>query len=241
MGSMIRACYGLLFCLLVVLTIRAQDNSTLTIPYRSADVLVDGFLSDWKDVPAVLLDPAATGVKVAGVPAGDYATTTLKAFWDKTGLYLAIDWRDDIWDIRQIKRSEAVFVASDGRRRDKMFLHDNLLFRLRSKNYNYLFWISPRAGERGPYYWQRLQRGGKFLERATHIPVVTPRERDGQATLEIMLTWDQLGLNPKQIRKKGFRALVTLADSDSPELSVEGKLDRVGRLDWAGLVHLGDE
>ena len=212
----------------------------MTIPYRSEEVLVDGFLTDWKNVPSLHLDPTARGVKVEGVPVGEYASAILKAFWDETGLYLAVDWRDDIWDVRQIKRSEAVYVAGDGRRRDRMLLYDNLLFRLRSKNYNYILWISPRVGDRGPYFWQRLQRGGKFLERATHVPVVIPRETDGKVTLEILLSWDQLGLNPKKIRKKGLRALVTLADSDSPEMSAEAKLDRVGRLDWVGLVQLDD-
>lgn len=240
MSYMRRACYGLPFCFFLMLAAWAGDNSNLTIPYRSEEVLVDGFLTDWKDVPPLHLDPTARGVKVKGVPVGEYASATIKAFWDEYGLYLSVDWRDDIWDVRQIKRSEAMYVASDGRRRNRMFLHDNILFRLRSKNYNYLLWISPRAGDRGPYFWQRLQQGKKFLEQATHVPVVTPRENDGKATLEILLSWNQLGLNPKKIREKGFWALVTLADSDSPEIPAEAKLDRVGRLDWVGLVQLDD-
>ena len=69
--------------------------------------------------------------------------------------------------------------------------------------------------------------------------MINPRASDGRATLEIMLTWKQLGLTPKNMRKKGLRAILTLADSDSPEMSVEGKLGRVGRLDWTGLIELG--
>ncbi len=189
---------------------------------------MDGFLSDWEGLPSIQLDPAVSGVKVAGIPAGDYATASVKAFWDQTGLYLAIEWRDDIWDVEQVKRSEAVFLASDGRRRDRMYLYDNIRIQFRDVKYNYLLWVSPRVDGRGPYYWQRLQRGGKFLERATHVPVINPRASAGRATLEIMLTWKQLGLKPKEMRKKGLRAILTLADSDSPELSVEGKLGRVG-------------
>ena len=230
----------LLICLLLLSQGGVTNDSSWSIPYRSSEVLVDGFLSDWEGVPSIQLDPAVSGVKVAGIPAGDYATASVKAFWDQTGLYLAVDWRDDIWDVQQVKRSEAVFLASDGRRRDRMYLHDNIRIQFRDVKYNYLLWASPRIDGRGPYYWQRLQKGGKFLERATHVPVINPRASAGRATLEIMLTWKQLGLKPKEMRKKGLRAVLTLADSDSPEMSVEGKLDRVGRLDWTGLIELGE-
>ena len=227
-------------CLVLLLQAGFANDSKWLIPYSSSGVLVDGFLTDWQGLPAIELDPAATGVKVAGIPAGDYATASVKAFWDETGLYLAVDWKDDIWDVQRVPRSEAVFLARDGRRRDRMYLHDNLLIQIRDVKYNYLLWTSPRIDGQGPYYWQRLQRGGKFLERATHVPVITPRESDGRATLEIMLTWEQLGLKPKEVRKKGLRAILTLADSDSPEMSLEGKLGRVGRLGWTGLIELGE-
>ena len=227
-------------CLLLLSQGGVANDSRWSIPYRSSEVLMDGFLSDWEGLPSIQLDPAVSGVKVAGIPAGDYATASVKAFWDQTGLYLAIEWRDDIWDVQQVKRSEAVFLASDGRRRDRMYLYDNIRIQFRDVKYNYLLWVSPRVDGRGPYYWQRLQRGGKFLERATHVPVINPRASDGRGTLEIMLTWKQLGLTPKNMRKKGLRAILTLADSDSPEMSVEGKLGRVGRLDWTGLIELGE-
>ena len=230
----------LLICLLLLSQGGVANDSSWSIPYRSSEVLLDGFLSDWEGLPSIQLDPAARGVKVVGIPAGDYATASVKAFWDQTGLYLAVDWRDDIWDVQQVKRSESVFVASDGRRRERMYLHDNIRIQFRHVKYNYLLWASPRIDGRGPYYWQRLQRGGKFLERATHVPVINPRASGHRATLEIMLTWKQLGLKPKDIRKKGLRAILTLADSDSPEMSVEGKLGRVGRLDWTGLIELGE-
>ena len=227
-------------CVLLLSQGGVANDSRWSIPYRSSEVLMDGFLSDWEGLPSIQLDPAVSGVKVAGIPAGDYATASVKAFWDQTGLYLAIEWRDDIWDVQQVKRSEAVFLASDGRRRDRMYLYDNIRIQFRDVKYNYLLWVSPRVDGRGPYYWQRLQRGGKFLERATHVPVINPRASDGRGTLEIMLTWKQLGLTPKNMRKKGLRAILTLADSDSPEMSVEGKLGRVGRLDWTGLIELGE-
>ena len=229
----------LLIGLLLLFQQGFANDPVWSIPYRSSPVLVDGFLSDWEGVPSIQLDPAAAGVKVAGLPSGDYATASVKAFWHQTGLYLAVDWKDDIWDIERVTRSEAVFEASDGRRRDRMYLYDNIRFQFRHVKYNYLLWASPRIDGRGPYYWQRLQRGGKFLERATHVPVITPRASDGRATLEIMLTWQQIGLKPKDVRKKGLRAILTLADSDFPKMSVEGKLDRVGRLDWTGLIELG--
>ena len=227
-------------CLFLLFQTGSANDARWSIPYRSSGVLVDGFLTDWEGLPAIELDPASTGVKVAGIPAGDYASASVKACWDQTGLYLAVDWKDDIWDVQQVRRSEAVFVASDGRRRDRMYLYDNIRIQIRHVKYHYLLWASPRIASRGPYYWQRLQRGGKFLERATHVPVITPRESDGRATLEIMLTWEQLGLTPKEVRKKGLRAILTLADSDSPEMSAEGKLDQVGRLDWTGLIELGE-
>ena len=227
-------------CLLLAFQVGSANNSKWSIPYRSSGVLLDGFLSDWQGLPAIQLDPAALGVKVAGIPAGDYASASVKACWNETGLYLAVDWKDDIWDVQRVPRSEAVFVASDGRRRERMYLYDNIRIQIRDVKYNYLLWTSPRIDSRGPYYWQRLQRGGKFLERATHVPVITPRESDGRATLEILLTWEQLGLKPKEVRKKGLRAILTLADSDSPEMSSEDKLGRVGRLDWTGLIELGE-
>ncbi len=229
----------LLISLLLVSQQGLANDQVWSIPYRSSELLLDGFLSDWEGQPSIQLDPAATGVQVEGLPAGDYATANVKAFWDQTGLYLAVDWRDDVWDIHKVKRSESVFVASDGRRRDRMYLYDNIRIQLRHIKYSYVLWASPRIDGQGPFYWQRLQRGGKFLERATHVPVITPRFGDGRATLEIMLPWKQIGLKPKEVKKKGLRAILTLADSDLPEMSVEAKLDRVGRLDWTGLIELG--
>ncbi len=231
---------GFLFFLILNCSVQAEDNSRLIIPFRSDDVLIDGFLTDWKNVPALHIDPMAWGVKVGGLPKGEFSTVLFKAFWNKTGIFLSVDWRDDIWDVQQVKRSEAIYVASDGRRRNRMLLQDNLLFRLRSVNYSYTLWISPKIGDQGPYFWQRLQRGGKFLESATQVPVVTTRENNGQATIEILLSWDLLDLKPKHIKKKAFRALLTLADSDSPQMSAEGKLGGVGLLEWVGRVQLGD-
>ena len=125
---MIRVFCGLLFFLILNCSVQAEDNSRLIIPFRSDDVLIDGFLTDWKNVPALHIDPMAWGVKVGGLPKGEFATVIFKAFWDKTGIFLSVDWRDDIWDVQQVKRSEAIYVASDGRRRNRMLLQDNLLF-----------------------------------------------------------------------------------------------------------------
>lgn len=226
---------------LSLLAITAFANALAwDIPYRTGEILLDGSLADWSDIPSLRLSPLSTGVDVSGRPAGEYSEVDLRGCWDERALYVAVLWKDDIWDTNEISRSKAVFVDRDGRRLDRMYFFDNLRIELKSINYDYLLWVSPRIEERGPFYWQRLQKGSPPLERATRVPVITPSRQEGSAALEMMFRWHELGLKPKELKKKNFRAILSLADSDSPETPVEGKPDRVSRLDWSGLVRLGE-
>jgi len=166
--------------------------------------------------------------------ASDDLHVSVRAQWDNESLYVAIEWTDDVWDIRKIRRSEAVLVASDRKRYDRMLFYDNFKFQIESLKYDYLLWVSPRVNDEGPYYWQRRREGLGSMEGATSPPVITPRQNGRQVTMELLFFWKELRLKPKELVKKGFPLFMTVADSDQPGYIEEGKLPHLKSLSWNG-------
>ena len=199
-------------------------ESAWEVRERQIEILLDGYLDEWVDVPSIALVPGGAGLQEAGEFGDDDLALRVMALWDKKYLYLALDWRDDIWDIEKVPRREAVWIDPKGTRRDRMHFYDNFKFHIRKSDYDYTMWISPRAGDEGPHYWCRLLEGYGGMERATGAPMITGREQEGRVTLEVLLLWKQLKLKPKKNQR--FPLALVVADADLPGKLLDSKVEQ---------------
>ncbi|GAB4236968.1 MAG: hypothetical protein Kow00109_10650 [Acidobacteriota bacterium] len=206
------------------------------IPQRIVEVRVDGSLDEWQDVPSLLLAPDAAGLRSGGEFSGPQdVRVTLQGQWDEEHLYLAVTWQDDRWDVEEVRRRDAVWLDPRGKRRDRMLFFDYLKFHIREADYDYVLWLSPRAEERGPYFWCRLLEGYRGMERASMNPLVTARLReDGTVQTELMFFWKELRKKPDE--DKPLPVTLILADSDSPGAMLDTKLERLKWLAWLGAL-----
>jgi hypothetical protein len=209
----------------------AFAESSWEIPERKIEVLLDGFLDEWTDVPFMVLEPGGPELKSGGQFGDDDLKVKIMALWDKEYLYLALEWHDDVWDVGKVARREAVWIDPEGTRRDRMHFFDNFKFHIRKSDYDYTMWVSPRAEDEGPHYWSRLLQGYGGMERATGAPMVTARNHGGHVTMEVELLWKQLRLKPK--KKEPIPVRLVIADTDLPGKLLEAKL---GHLKWVGWI-----
>jgi hypothetical protein len=227
------------FVVLVFLLNPLAAQDLWEVPKRKQPVRVDGHLDEWQGVPAIVLAPGRGGVS----PSGNFKTEDLqvviRSLWDKERLYLALEWKDDVWDIRQIRRQEAVWVSPDGQRRDRMTFFDNLRFQIKEVDYDYTLWMSPRVEDRGPYAWNRLLKKVKGVEVAVQVPAIAVRYSDGVATMELALAFKDLRLKGKAGRRYPVHLLVV--DSDSPGAPLELKVNSLKWLEWNGQIVLRAE
>lgn len=223
-----------LFLLLFSQLIFAQ--SRWEIPRRDRDVLIDGFLREWSGVPALSLSPGAAGLRSGGTFESGDVDLKIQALWDDQYLYFALTWIDNVWDVEEVTRRDAVWIDPEKKRRDRMFFFDYLKFHIRTSDYDYTLWLSPRVEERGPFFWYRLLEGYRGMERATSSPMVTSREAEGGVTTEVMFLWKELKLKPD--RKEALPVTMILSDSDNPGRLLEYKLDYLKWLAWRGGVFL---
>lgn len=212
-----------------------QSSPTWEVAPARGGIQIDGFLDDWNAVPALILRPAG-GVLSNGSFGNNVLQVQVRALWDKQSLYLAIEWRDDTWDVQEVARREAVWITPDNQRRDRMYFYDNFKFSIQEADYDYTLWVSPRVGDRGPFLWQRLLQGLKGMEMATASPMVTGRFQNGTATLEVMFFWKELRIKPKGGRQIPLSLMV--ADSDLPGKMLETKLNQLKSLEWNGKIRL---
>ncbi len=201
-------------------------------------IQVDGFLEEWGAVPGLTLQPGAPDVRAESVTEADDVSVVAKAAWDNDNLYLAIEWKDDTWDIERVLRQQAVWLTPQQQRRERMLFYDNLKIQMTDAEFDYLLWLSPRIESRGPYFWSRLLSGAKRMERATSPPAVAARQQDGKATLEILLPWRELKTKPKPGKTLPLNLVV--ADSDLPGKPLELKLSQLKSLLWDGVIKLAD-
>ena len=202
------------------------------IPEREVDILIDGFLDEWEGVPAMVLEPGGSDVQSAGEFGQDDLRAEIRALWDKEYLYVALDWQDNVWDIQDVSRREAVWVDSNGRRRDRMHFFDNIKFHIRKSDYDYTMWLSPRVADAGPFSWCRLLQGYGGMERATSAPTITARDHGNRATIEVVLLWKQLRIKPKKNQNVPLRLVI--ADSDLPGKMLDSKVQFLKWLGWKG-------
>jgi hypothetical protein len=235
--SLHRICIPSLVCLLLTLT--SQAEGTWEIFRTSDDIQVDGFLEEWQTVPALVLSAGKPGVGSHGHFGSSDLTLKVRALWDSESLYLAVTWEDNEWDVHKVPRHEAVWVSPDKRRRDRMQFFDNLKFHIEEPFYSYILWISPRVGDQGPFLWHRLLQGPRGMETAIGAPLVTGRFQKDEATLEIMLHWEDLKKEPKLNKEIVLTLLV--ADSDLPGKMLETKSKQLKWLQWDGRIKLTEE
>lgn len=214
----------------------ALSQPAWDVSKRDRDILIDGYLEEWSGVPAFELTPDTKDIRTGGEFKPNDVKVSVQALWDEEYLYLALTWTDDEWDIKEVSRKDAVWIDPDKKRRDRMQFFDNFKFHIRKSDYDFTLWVSPRINERGPFSWARLLEGFKGMERATGAPMVSAREHSDRATLEIMLLWKQLRLNPEKEGKLPLTMMVS--DGDHPGRLLEYKADFVKWLGWVGYMNL---
>jgi hypothetical protein len=207
-------------------------QSLWEIPQRKQPIRVDGHLDDWQGVPGIVLAPGREDVSYTGDFKPEDVQVIFRALWDRERLYLALEWRDDVWDIQQIRRQQAVWVSPDGQRRDRMIFFDNVRFQIKEVDYDYTLWMSPRLENQGPFAWNRLRRKVKGVETAIQVPAIAARYNDGVATMELAIPFKELRLRARPGRSYTVNLLV--ADSDSPGVPLEVKIGRLKWLEWSG-------
>lgn len=208
--------------------------SAWEIPYRDRDIQMDGQIAEWSDAPALVLAPDQAGLRTAGEFEEGDLSLNLKAFWDDQHLYLCLEWTDNVWDLKEIERQDAVWIGADGKRRDRMQFFDYLKVHIRQADYDYTLWLSPRVDGEGPYMWFRLLEGYRGIESATRMPLVASSHSGHTVTMEVQLTWDSLKLNPRKI--EGLPLTILLTDGDAPGRFLDSKLESLKWIAWRGTV-----
>jgi hypothetical protein len=225
-----------LVALLTLLTSVGLGDDAWVVPKRTGPIQVDGSLDEWASIPGILLQAGAPGVRAEGIEDAADVSVLARAMWDEENLYIALEWKDDTWDIEEVVRQNAVWVTPRQQRRDRNLFFDYFKLNLRGENYDYLIWVSPRIERRGPFLWYRLLEGPRRMERATSPPAVNSRETDESVAVELMFRWRDLKLKPKA----GSSYLVTtvVTDSDLPGKPLELKLRQLKNLEWEGFLQL---
>ena len=223
--------------LLMVSFLHVHAQSVWEIPQKSGDIQMDGFLDEWDgSLPKLVLTPSASSLRTTGEFGPNDLNVSLRFVWDRQNLYIAVEWEDDTWDIKRIRRDQAVWVSPDRRRRDRMHFFDNLKVHIQEADYDYILWTSPRALEQGPFMWHRLLEGLTGMETATSPPLTTARFRDNKVSMEILFIWKELRIEPKPATTIPLTLIV--ADSDLPDGFLESKLDHLKWLEWRGHLRL---
>lgn len=101
------------------------------IPFQDRDIQVDGILDEWDQIPAIVLAPNMEGLASEGEFGEDDVRLTIRGVRNQDYLYLAIEWYDDVWDVAEVRRRDAVWISTDGTRRDRMLFFDYFKFHLR--------------------------------------------------------------------------------------------------------------
>lgn len=201
-------------------------------------IQVEGLLQEWDAVPGLNLQVGAPGVQAESISQADDVTVVAKAVWDKDSLYMALEWKDNTWDVEQVLRQQAVWVTPQQQRRERMLFFDYLKMHMTDLEFDYILWLTPRIDNRGPFSWCRMLSGGKRMEKAISAPAISARQEDGKATVEILFSWRELQTKPKA--GKTLPLTLILADSDLPGKPLELKLQQLKSLVWNGMIKLAE-
>ena len=218
---------------------QAAAETTLVSSGTEKEIRVDGSLSEWEGIPALRISPKTPDITIDGEFKEDDFDFQIRSVWNKQYLYIAIQWRDDVWDIEDVSRKNATWTDPDsGQRRDRMYFFDNFKFHIRESDYDYTLWISPKEEDNGPYHWARLLMGYRGNERAGAKPMLRADSDGNTSTIEMMIVWKQLKLKPKNGLTIPLRLTVT--DSDLPGRFEETKVKAMKSVEWVGNLTLVD-
>lgn len=207
------------------------------IPFENTDIQVDGILEEWDGIPAITLAPDVSGLSSEGDFGEEDVQLSIRGVRNNEYLYLAIEWYDDVWDVSQVRRRDAVWISSDGTRRDRMLFFDYLKFHLQRGDYDYTLWLSPRLNDQGPFSWHRLLVGYSAMERASSAPLVSARQHEDHVTMEVMFLWHELRLDSEDTTSLPLTLI--LSDSDQPGYLLDSKLKNLKWIAWQGTIHFG--
>jgi len=219
-------------------SLKVLGQAVWEVRKKPTAIQVDGFLQEWDAVTGLTLQAGGPGVRTESVSQADDVSAVLKAAWDKDNLYVALEWKDNTWDVEQVLRQQAVWVTPQQQRRERMLFYDYLKIQVNDPEFDYVLWLTPRIDNRGPYLWSRLLSGAKRMEKATSPPAITARQQDTKATIEILLPWRELQVKPKA--GKTLPLTLLLADSDLKGKPLELKLSQLKSLVWDGVIKLAE-
>lgn len=231
---------ALLFLLLASIVLSGGQTlaqASLTSVLYEDEIRVDGSLSEWEVSEGLQLSPSSTAVE----PSGDFKENDfsfkIQSRWNDNYLYLAIEWKDDVWDIEEVTRKNATWRDPDtGQHRDLMYFFDNFKFHIRESDYDYTLWISPVSEDTGPFHWSRLLMGYRGNERAGAKPMLRAESNGNTTTMEMMIVWKRLRLDPKGGMTIPLNLVV--ADSDLPGRFEETKVESLKSVEWRGELTL---
>lgn len=224
--------------ILILLVLLCSDvavaQNRWEIPFQNRDIQVDGVLDEWDQIPAIVLAPDVQGLPSQGDFGDEDVRLTIRGVRNSEYLYLAIEWFDDIWDVSEVRRRDAVWISTDGTRRDRMLFFDYFKFHIRRGDFDYTLWLSPRVNDEGPYSWHRLLAGYSAMERASSAPLISAREHQDRVTMEVMFLWRELRLDQDT---PSLPLTLIVSDSDRPGYLLDTKLKDLKWVAWQGEVH----
>jgi len=216
---------------------QSMAQSSLSSTLYEDEIRVDGSLSEWASASGLQLSPSSEAAESSGDFKENDFQFNLKSRWNKNYLYLAIEWKDDVWDIEEVTRKNATWRDPEtGRHRDRMYFFDNFKFHIRESDYDYTLWISPVSEDQGPFHWARLLIGYRGNERAGAKPMLRAESNGNTTTMEMMIVWKQLRLKPKG--GMNIPLNLVISDSDLPGRFEETKIDSMKSIEWQGTLTL---
>lgn len=216
---------------------RADSTIPPFLP-RITQVSVNGDLAEWQDIARVVLLPGDPSLDGAGDFSDDDLSLEAQVGWSPIGLFFALRWEDDVWDVHFLPRDSARWLDDEGRARDRMYSYDNVSIAVRRSGLSYGAWMTARPGAAALQHAVRREvTPGAPSEVFDVMPAVAAGEaEDGSWRLELGIPWSELNTNPAAVDSLDIQFIIT--DSDWPARSLQEKASRVKYLARRGWVKL---
>ena len=208
-------------------------GSQLGVP-RVSGIVVDGSARDWPPGAPILIAPDQPDTEVGqrnDVDPSDLRLT-VRTGWNDEYLFVQIGWSDDVLDVRPIPFDSVVWNHPSGRRRDRMYYHDNVHVRLWIPDRFFGAWLSPQPDH--PLQWSRADPEDSewiFLE-----PDAAASRDGSRVVIELAVTWEMLGVSPHAGLELDLEFVAP--DADAPEVALERKEPEMYWLSWRKTVRV---